>query len=268
MLRNSFSTFYRSLSLLTEENRGIQRHFSGMRMPYQNAVIGCPDSPSLWVAGIEEELAFFAAADRRFVWYVDETAPQMFKEMLLGKGFTDEGMLRGVIGPLAQPIPEPRVDEGYSIERVQDLEAIERFSGVVSEIFGIAEQDRSRYRSFLWESAQASPPLMAHWAVRKENRIVSALTTLMDGDLVSFWNGATLPEERKKGLSTALRFLALRDAIRRGCTQGTSYLMTGGMSFGICSKLGFQTKWRFHAFVSPPKAPVQNPVPYADRFSI
>lgn len=68
---------------------------------------------------------------------------------------------------------------------------------------------------------------------------------------MSFWNGASLPEIRRQGLSTALRYFALRDAISKGCCFGASYLMSDGLAFGICSKLGYQTKWRFNAFLAP-----------------
>jgi GNAT superfamily N-acetyltransferase len=134
---------------------------------------------------------------------------------------------------------------------VHDPAALTEFNELVCATFGFAEQDRSRHQQFLWEAMQTTPPLMYHWIARKGTQVVAALSTLVDGTLVSFWNGATLPEERKKGLSTALRHLALKHAIACGCTYGASYLMSDGMALGICSKLGFQTQWRFEAFLSP-----------------
>ena len=75
---------------------------------------------------------------------------------------------------------------------------------------------------------------------------------IQDG-IVSFWNGASIPELRKQGLSTALRRFSLQHAMANGARFGSSYLMSEGLAFGICSKLGYKTKWRFHAFVSPAK---------------
>jgi GNAT superfamily N-acetyltransferase len=136
-------------------------------------------------------------------------------------------------------------------ELVQDEETMAEFNELLCLTFRVAEQDKSTHQSFLWRVTQTTPPLMHHWIVRKETQVVSTLTTLIEGDLVSFWNGATLPEERKKGLSTVLRHFALKNARAHGCTLSASYLMSGGMALGICTKLGFQSKWRFQAFLSP-----------------
>ena len=92
---------------------------------------------------------------------------------------------------------------------------------------------------------------MYHWVARKNGQMVSAVSTLIEGDTASFWNGASLPTVRKQGLSTALRQLALQHAVSKGCRMGTSYLMAEGLALGICTKLGYETKWRFNAFLAP-----------------
>lgn len=251
ILRNSFSTYYRQLAILHESKNGVSRYFSGITMPYLNAVMGFPNVICQWDDCIEKELEFFQSVNKPFVWYVDETVSQTFKEKLMARGFVNQGVLRGVIGSLDKLIPEPEVPEGYFTERVQDQKTMAEFNELFCLIFGVVEQDKSRHKSFLWESTQTTPPLSQHWIVRKNNRVVSILTTFLNDGLVSFWNGATLPEERRKGLSTALRHLALKEALAFGFTQGASYLRSEGMAFGICSKLGFQTRWRFEAFLSP-----------------
>ncbi len=92
---------------------------------------------------------------------------------------------------------------------------------------------------------------MFHWAVRKNDKIVSTLSSVIEKDIVSFWNGATLPEARHQGLMTALACFALQDAISKKCRIGASYLLPERSAFSICNKLGGQTKWRFSAFLSP-----------------
>ena len=89
---------------------------------------------------------------------------------------------------------------------------------------------------------------MVHWVARKENKVISAVSTLIEDDRVSLWNGATLPAYRRHGLSAALCRSALTDTISRGCRIGMAYIMVEGLALGICKGLGYQTKWRFHAF--------------------
>ena len=42
----------------------------------------------------------------------------------------------------------------------------------------------------------------------------------------------------------------IKDAVSLGCHKGASYLMSAGLAYGICEKLGFETKWRFNVFLS------------------
>ena|SRR3990167_2648965 len=121
------------------------------------------------------------------------------------------------------------------------------WTDLVCTVFGI-EKIKSEYEKVMWDAALQSK--MFHWVVRKEGKVVSAVSTLIEGDAVSFWNGASLPEIRRQGLSTALRRFALQHAVARGCRVGTSYLMSEGLAYGICRQLGYETKWRFNVFLS------------------
>ncbi|HSX11098.1 MAG TPA: GNAT family N-acetyltransferase [Chlamydiales bacterium] len=251
-LRDSYSLYYRTLAGGYETKYGVERCFSGLILPFQNAVFGYPSAPAQWDLCIDDQLQFSQNADRRFVWYLGETTPQAFIDRLTEKGFSDVGIFRAVMGPLDHLTPPPLLPVGYSLHRVEDELALAEFNDLVCATFGIPEQDKASHLAFLWKAMQTTPPLMVHWVVRKEGKVVSTLSTQIHGDLVSFWNGATLSEERRKGLSTALRQLALQDASARGCTLGASYLMSEGLAFGICSKLGFETKWQIKVFLSPP----------------
>ena len=87
------------------------------------------------------------------------------------------------------------------------------------------------------------------WAAKKDGKVVSCLTTLIDGGLVSFWNGATQEQYRRQGLSTNLRKTALNHAVTKGCHTGSSYLMAEAMALGICKSLGYQSKWQFEVYL-------------------
>jgi hypothetical protein len=256
LLQKHFELFYAILpenrfipDAVSETAHGVLRCLSGVPMPYLNVVFESPDSAADGDACIEQQLAYFHKAKMPFVWYVSEEGGSEFKEKLIRHGFQDVGVFRGVIGPLDQPIPTPEVPDGCSIELIQDEAALDEFNELVGSTFGFSEESKALFKQALRKAADAGT--MFHWGFRKEGKIVSALSTFIEGNMVSFWNGASVPEVRKQGCSTALRRLALQHAVARGCRVGASYLMAEGLAFGICSKLGYQTKWRFNAFLAP-----------------
>lgn len=255
LLKTNFSLFYRTLieGKLTPDAKldtiyGIHRALSGLANPYYNALFGVPEAKD-WDKCIEEQLKYFKAKNLPFVWYVDEEANAEFKEKLIRHGFNSAGIFRGVMGELNKPIPFSQLPEGYSLERVVDETTLKEQAELVCQIFSIPNADA--YFRVMKKTLTANPIRMYHWVAKKRGKVVSTLSTIIDGDLVSFKNGATLPEERCHGLSSALRQMALRDAISRGCKYGASYLMEEGMAFGICAKLGFETRWCFNAFIAP-----------------
>jgi len=229
---------------------GLQRYVSGAPSPFLNVIVGTPEKPS--DACIEKQLGYFSDLELPFVWYVDQNSDAEFKAKLIEHGFQDIGVFRGVIGPLGK-LDDPEIPEGCIIELVETEEAMEEFSELVCPTFGMEGKARELYKKGLWALANTKSRAMFHWVLRKEGKVVSAISTYIVGDLVSFWNGASVADVRRQGLSTVLRKAALKHAAARGCHFGASYLMSEGLAFGICSKFGFETKWNFNAFLSPQK---------------
>ncbi len=255
LLKRHFECFYNVLlehplipTAVFDSTCGIHRCLSGIPHPYHNALFGVPHTLN-WDHCIQEQLQFFKAQNTPFVWYVDENANPAFKEKLLKFGFSNEGSLHGVFKVLDRGIPDPVIPENYTLELVQDKASLKEFNALVCHTLDIREP--KFYLEILEQATQTDPPKMYHWVARKEGKIVATLTTMIKGDFVSFWNGSTLPKERRHGISTALRQMALNHALSKGCHFGASYLMAEGMALGLCHKLGFETRWRFHAYASP-----------------
>ncbi|MBI2742828.1 MAG: GNAT family N-acetyltransferase [Chlamydiales bacterium] len=233
-----------------EKADGIPRCSTGILHPFMNAVFGAPPDADA-SAYIDREQQFFKERKMPFVWYVNEESSQAFRDQLISRGFKDLGVLRGVIGTLDKPIAQPDVPADCTLELVTTEAEMDEFNALVCTTFEYHGESRDLYRKTLWKAAVGTTPKMYHWVARKQGRVVSALTTFIEGDMVSFWNGASAPELRKQGLSTALRYLALRHAISKGCCIGASFLMSEGMALGICTKLGYEPKWYFSAFLAP-----------------
>jgi len=261
ILQDHLCSFYKMLSenklspyATWEKVQDIFRFHSGMPHPFNNAIIGNYDSIKNKDACIKDQLDYFNQSATPFVWYVDENASQEIKDKLIQHGFMNAGVIRGVIGVLDKPIPIPQAPQDCVLELVKSEEAMEKFNELVCTIFNIQGISKELYKKALWNAAQGQKPRMFHWIAMKESRVVAVVSTFIENNRVSFWNGATLPNFRRQGLSTALRHLALKDAMAKGCSIGMSYLMSEGLAFGICSKLGYQTQWRFDAFLSPNQA--------------
>ncbi|MES2198913.1 MAG: GNAT family N-acetyltransferase, partial [Chlamydiota bacterium] len=237
-------------SAVFETKDGITYCLSGIPYPFLNVVFGAPKKEHFEEC-IQKQTEYFNEVKMPFVWYLDEGAHPEFEKKLLDHGFQDGGIFRGVIGPLDKPIPHVDIPSNCLLELVTTESSMDDFGELVCDTFALQGLSRDLYKKALWDATKRESRTMVHWLARKDGKAVSAVSTLIDGDVVSFWNGASLPDERWQGLNTALRYLALEDAIEKGCHFGTSYLMSEGMALGICSKLGYQTKWRFRVFLAP-----------------
>lgn len=259
ILKNHFIFFYKIIAeqKLTKDSnfhsfKKIHRALSGIPHPFNNAVIGSLSSTYNWDSIIAEQLDYFNNAKMPFVWYVDEIEENAdFKKALTKHGFQNIGTFQGVIGSLNSSLPPTKKMEGYVLESIKDESSMDEFNDLVCSTFDIKGISKDLYRALLWNISQGKKPMMYHWVARKNDKIVAALSTLIDGDMVSFWNGATDIEFRRCGLSTALRHVALNDAISKGCHTGASYLMSEAMALGICKRLGYEPKWYFNVFLSP-----------------
>ncbi|MBA2727728.1 MAG: GNAT family N-acetyltransferase, partial [Parachlamydiaceae bacterium] len=234
-----------------EKINTVYRSLTGIPFPYNNAIIGVPDTEDNWDQFISQQLDYFNALKIPFVWYIDEASNLEFKEMLKSYNFKDIGIFQGVIGSLNHSILGPEISNDSKLERVKNEKTLEEFNDLVCATFEINGVSKAMYKKVLWKAMLGNKPMMSHWIARKEGKAVSAVSTLIKDEIVSFWNGATIPEFRRQGYSTALRHLALKDALAKGCHTGISYLMAEGLALGICKKLGYKTNWRFHALVAP-----------------
>lgn len=230
---------------------GIQYTLTGIPFSSHNAVLEHPKESSEWDSCIKKQIQFFRSAEVPFAWHVDEDTDRAFEEKLRAHGFKEGGIFQGVIGMLPDKLPAPAIPDGWSLELVKDEKGMNEFHHLVSVAFKFDEKVSNMYRKAMLIGAMSNSPRMYHWIARHDGKAVSAVTTLVSGEHVSFWNGASLPEYRRQGFSTALRRYALQDAVAKGCKVGMSYLPADSLALGICRQLGYQPKWRFRVFVSP-----------------
>lgn len=237
-LKDHFSLYYQETAEQAEVG-GIRRFHSLIRSPYNNVIIGVPCGN--WDETVAAQIAFFKGP---WVWYIDEKE-EKFKEKLLAWGFEDQGTLLGMVGSLDK-LPSFSINQDFHYEKVEGKAALQAFNETFCTVFNLTEPDKTTYMTLMGKS-----PYMVHWIAKKGDRVVSTLTLVQEEDILSFWNGATLPEYRRQGVSTSLRHVALQDAIAKGSKVGASFLLPEGLAYGICTKLGFKPIWRFSALKRP-----------------
>jgi hypothetical protein len=242
LLKDHFKIFYKLLAdakivpnAEAKEINNVFRCFSGISGCYHNALIGKDE------AIIEKQIEFFKNANVPFVWYIDED--EEFKNKLMSYGFKDGGIFQGVSGALESPF-NVTVPENCTFEQVVNEKQLNEFVELVCKTFGM-DGIKKEFCKVI------KNPQIDNWLARKDGKAVSTLSLMCQGDVVSFWNGATEKDYRRQGISSALRRLALNHAMKQGARLGISYLMSEGMALGICKSLGYETGWRFHAMISP-----------------
>lgn len=258
-LKNHFTLYYQLLakggfqlhSTYGVED-GVERARSGIPFFAHNAVLTYPKDHSHWDECIHKQLQFFQVAKTPFVWYIDEGVDFPLQEKLRLYGFQDGGVYQGMIGYLPSPFPAPGIPDGWSFELVKSESDMDAFQEIISRAFSFDKKVSDLYRKAMWLGAESNSPKMYHWIAKHDGKPVSTLTTMIMGEQVSFWNAASLPEYRRQGFSSALRRFALKDALSRGCRIGISYLFGDHLALGICRQLGYETRWRFRVFISPP----------------
>lgn len=258
MLKEHFTLFYEILAkgefsprACFENTHEVKRVVSGIPFPHHNAILEHPQKNQSWDDCINQQIQFFQTAKTPFVWYVDEKSDPELQKNLRNRGFKSEDVFQGVIGVLDPSLSSPIIPDGWSIHLIKDETELEEFQHLINATFSLDKKIGELYRKAMWIGATSNSPKMFHWIARHEKKVVSVLTTLVQGDQVSFWNSASLPEYRRQGFSSALRRFALHDAISKGCKIGMSYLLSDGLSLGICRQLGYESRWRYRAFISP-----------------
>jgi hypothetical protein len=234
-----------------EKLQHLDRFISGIPFFGLNGVMGSKDIKDNHDKQVKDQINFFKKYSLPFCWYLDENSNPKLEKTLTENGFTNIGIFRGVIGQLDKNLLTAPEVKGYTFELVTTQQGLKEFNDVVCDVFHLQDTARKMYGEVIAISLKNKDPLLLNWVARYNGKVVSTLSTLIKDGTMSFWNGATLEEHRRKGLSGYLRRLSVEDALKRGCTHGTSYLMSEGKAFGVCSKLGFTTKWRFNAYIAP-----------------
>jgi ribosomal protein S18 acetylase RimI-like enzyme len=138
-------------------------------------------------------------------------------EALVAHGFVrgePESIMIGEAQALAAEVPLP---DGAVLRRITEPEDVRAMSAMTDQVFG-EPVDEATPRVLLRRMAQ--DPGMEIWVAEARGRMVCSgrLERVAGTDFAGLWGGATVPEQRGRGIYRALTAARARSALRMGAT--------------------------------------------------
>jgi GNAT superfamily N-acetyltransferase len=151
---------------------------------------------------------------------------------------------------LGETLPEWRVRTDLTIERVGDAARMDIFSKVQS--LGFNETPESFERWHAWLRAANFRNLgnadQLFYVANLGSKAVGVALTVMDGKTAGIYAVATLPDQRKKGVSATIMKQAVCDAKAKGCNLITLQVKQDSYVEDFYRHLGFKrifTTWMY-----------------------
>jgi GNAT superfamily N-acetyltransferase len=189
-------------------------------------------------AAIEEQIAYFERLGREFEWKVySHDLPDDLKERLARRGFETEDEEALVVLDLEEVTLTAAPPDSVEIRRLTDPAALDDVMAVRDRVRG---SDETGLRNALAEEMRADPAGLSVYVAYEGNQpICCAWARFPTGtQFASLWGGATLPEQRGRGVYRAIVAVRAGEARCRGARFLT--VDAGPMSRPILERLGFR----------------------------
>lgn len=200
-----------------------------------NAVLRFRLDRPVELADVEQIIAPFRAARRAMQWWLRlESAPPGLRDRLAELGLRPWDSPPALALPLAGWQP-PRERAPVVVNLVHDPDDATDALRIVCDVFGAAPGPMSRWC--------VGNPHFTVYLARAGRAATAALTLHRVGARALFFNVATLPAWRGRGIATALMVRALADLAADGVTLAT--LTASPQAEGLYRRLGFVACGRF-----------------------
>ena len=165
---------------------------------------------------------------------------------LTAAGFAPAGALAYLT--LADDAPARAGD--LDIEVVDDAAAMEIFTDVQVHGFGATGEEAHRWMGWLGEAnlRNLGHESQVFYVGRRNGEAAGVTLLLQTGSVGGIYAVATLPEHRRRGVSTALLRRAIDDARARGCQTFALQVAEGSDAHRLYLALGFREAFRSPMF--------------------
>jgi ribosomal protein S18 acetylase RimI-like enzyme len=215
---------------------------TGMPLSVPNAVIRThwedetPESLHERVATTMRPFQMRQVPARWYVWPTSTPAD-------LGERLLDAGLARGEDSPLMScdltwPLPPRESPSGVRIKRVSDPETFARWVSVAVSGF----EFEAPYQAAAAElfSVLSYDESMRQYLALLDGEPAAVATLFLAGEVAGFFNIATLPKARGKGIGSAITTQCLHDA--RDAGRRAALLSSTALGFPVYRRLGFTTE--------------------------
>jgi len=206
---------------------------------FMNVVV-CSQLPEDKIENLFEEamLRFAELNVTRASWLIEENArAENIKNQLVARGlklrdaFAVE--MAADLGALPNNLLLP---DGLSIIQVKNRATLKQWIHVASRGFGVAEKDENAWCD-LFDKVVFAPPFHTYLAVLNGKPVATAQLFTHEG-VAGIYNISCLPEERGRGIGTAVTMAPLLEAHKLGYRVGI--LQASQLGLKVYTKLGFQ----------------------------
>lgn len=193
---------------------------------------------------IETVLSFFG--EREFTWAVSEQ-DIAGKQALDDSGLQDFGVFNAMVLDTTKIVGMPCKDENINVEKIDlsDIAVRDLWISITLQSFTFAQQDQLQklLENF---NARISSGSLASYIGYYHNKPVAAGMMINHGAIASLHWISTLPQFRKKGVSSVLTQTMLLEALNAKCSQ--IVLLSSKMGKPIYKRLGFVDCGGYHLY--------------------
>lgn len=174
-------------------------------------------------------------------WVTPFTKPTNLAELLKNKGFTHLMSCKCLVKDLTDPITVV-LPQGLEIKRVTTKQQMKDYVQIVASSFGYDQATKDAYLATLLQRDLPSNSMVEEYIAYYNGKpVCTALILVIDDTTTTFYDFATLPEARNKGIGTAMMLFQLKRSQELGAKQ--EIIIAAPNAQNISKKVGFQESY-------------------------
>jgi GNAT superfamily N-acetyltransferase len=217
----------------------MTRVVTGIPYGMWNCVVHTRLEPETADRQIQDTIAYFRSRDLPMDWYVGPaTTPADLGERLKAQGLVHEADVPGMAADLTELNEDSPLPLRLEVHRVEDVGTLKSFLQILATVFAFPESSQTRV--FDVESSCGlgpNSPYRRYVGLLEGKPVATSAVYLLAGVAGVYWV-ATLPDERGKGIGSAMTLLPLQEARSSGYRVGI--LHSSSNALGVYHRLGFE----------------------------
>ncbi len=224
-----------------EEQDDAELHWiiGGSPIDYHNCVVRAALTPETADQAIAASVELMRARGVPGTWHVGPSMqPDDLGQRLERHGFTSGGAEVGMAVDLQSLSERPSVPDALTIERILDLQGLQRWTSTLARGFGAGPHEAIWVGEMYAKLGFEDEGSWHHYLARLEGEPIATTSMYFSAGVAGIYFVFTLPEGRRQGIGGAITWTALRDARQVGFRVGV--LGASAMGESVYRGLGFE----------------------------